>query len=78
MKRTEWGIADESDPLFRNFCGNVLKSANWLKNNNAYPWSRENKEEWFDKLAGYAARGVLTDAVNLYLRVIRPKSQEAA
>jgi hypothetical protein len=76
MKRTEWGIVDEPDPLFRNFCGDVLKSANWHKNNDAYPWSGQDKDEWFDRLADHAARGVLTDADNLYLRIIRPKSQK--
>jgi hypothetical protein len=74
-KRTEWNDAESSDPVFLSFCHAVLKTARWKKNEDSLPWNESNETQWFNRMAKLAADGVLTDSINLHMRIIKSESK---
>lgn len=79
-KRAQWGYASPYDETFREFCRDLLTEAEWQdgpsddeRRKGKKPWEVEGSEksEWLEKWAGYAARGWLADAVELYWEILK-------
>ncbi len=70
-RRKEWQPDEndlkENDGMFWQFCRDVLLNANW-KNE---PWPKNERDKWLNKWATYAARGWLTDVVELHFHIIK-------
>ena len=69
-RREDWRTSPQDD-TFRAFCRDALINAAWRKS----PWGtgREAREGWLDKWVNYAARGWLTDAVELWMKIMKQK-----
>lgn len=82
-KRAQWGYPSPYDEGFRRFCHDLLAEVEWRrgaleaevpeKRRERFPWEVEGleKSEWLEKWAGYAARGWLADAVELYWEILK-------
>jgi len=79
-KREEWGYPSPYDETFRRFCRDLLAEAEWQdgpsddeRRKGKKPWEVEGleKSDWLEKWAGYAARGWLADAVELYWEILK-------
>lgn len=66
QKRREWN----SGEVFRQFCRNTLAALQWT----SPPWGN-TAEKWLDEWADYAVKGWLSDAVELYVQVMKKKSE---
>ena len=74
------GILTRPDDVFWQFCYDALANADWLRDKEGddlkgkLPWEaegEENREDWLAQWANYAARGWLTDVVELYLQIMK-------
>ena len=72
-KRAAWGFPSPYDETFRRFCRDLLAEAEWHSNGGKMPWESEglDREEWLKRWADYAARGWLSDAVELYWEILK-------
>ena len=72
-RRKEWQPDEkdlkENDGMFWQFCRDVILNANW-KND---PWPKKERDKWLNKWATYAARGWLTDVVELHFHIMKEK-----
>lgn len=66
QKRREWN----SGEVFRQFCRDTLATLQWT----SPPWGN-TAEKWLDDWADYAVKGWLSDAVELYVQVMKKKSE---
>ena len=69
-RREDWEVSPHDD-TFRVFCRNALANAKWQ----ARPWEREGKarEDWLEEWVNYAALGWLTDAVEIWMKIMKEK-----
>ncbi|MGI5883104.1 MAG: hypothetical protein ACOX7L_08535, partial [Dethiobacteria bacterium] len=79
-KRREWGEPYSSvGETFRQFCRDILVTASWNKVKKAgkekakYPWesSGEGHEQFFDRWADFAVRGLFEDVVQLHMQIMK-------
>ena len=66
QKRREWN----SDEVFRQFCRDTLATLQWT----SPPWGN-TAEKWLDEWADYAVKGWLSDALELYVQIMKKKSE---
>jgi CRISPR-associated Csx11 family protein len=73
-KEKEWNCKDKT---FEQFCRNTIAVAEWISSTEGYPWEKEKipKKEWLNKWAHYAVEGLLCDAIELHMHIIKEKSQ---
>ncbi len=73
-KREGWHTGDkpvdENDPVFRQFCRDALANSNWK----GKPWD-DDRRTWLDRWAGYAARGWLSDVIELQMQILKQKPE---
>ena len=69
-RREDWEVSPHDD-TFRVFCRNALANAKWRK----HPWERRGKarKSWLDEWVNYAALGWLTDAVEIWMKIMKEK-----
>ncbi len=68
-KREEWQIDGDDDGVFEQFCRDVLVNAEWRDE----PWG-DGRAEWLNTWSGYAVRGWIADAVELYHHVMKQQA----
>ncbi|GIX47785.1 MAG: hypothetical protein KatS3mg131_1996 [Candidatus Tectimicrobiota bacterium] len=83
-KRAAWGFP--YDETFRRFCRDLLAEAEWRRGTsrapkarrNKLPWEVDSREkgQWLERWADYAARGWLSDAVELYGEILKARGGE--
>jgi hypothetical protein len=88
-KRQEWQAGSKDykmeNDTFHQFCRDALASARWqtdwetneyfFEQANGNPDPKRIKQKWLDKWAGYAANGWLSDAVELYLQILKEEPE---
>jgi hypothetical protein len=88
-KRQEWQAGSKDykmeNDTFHQFCRDALASARWqtdwetneyfFEQANGNPDPKQIKQKWLDKWAGYAANGWLSDAVELYLQILKEEPE---
>jgi len=80
-KREDWKVKTanpEREDVFWRFCRNALANAQWTKGKkdrreDRLPWESEEKDrkDWLDQWADYAVRGWITDAIEIYLQIMK-------
>lgn len=84
VKRYEWEYSD----VFRKFCFNIIYNVDWKtyqdkdskpdKNSKKmYPWeiSKQQKMDFLSEYGDYAATGLLSDVIELNLKIFKKKSE---
>ncbi len=77
QKKKEWNVTKQdcvSGSVFWQFCRDALATSQWGKD----PWGiteNKNKKTWLDEWADYAVRGWLTDALEIYMQIMKEKSE---
>ncbi|MBK7387441.1 MAG: CRISPR-associated protein Csx11 [Methanothrix sp.] len=80
-KREDWKVKTANpvrEDVFWRFCRNALANAQWTKGKkdrreDRLPWESEEKDrkDWLDQWADYAVRGWITDAIEIYLQIMK-------
>ena len=73
-KKKEWNCKDKT---FEQFCRNTIAVSEWVPDAEGYPWEKEkiSKREWLNKWTHYAVTGLLCDAIELHMQIMKEKSQ---
>lgn len=78
VKRSEW----EYSEVFRKFCFNIIANVDWRTyqdkdSEKKYPWeiSKKRKMEFLCEYTDYAATGLLSDVIELYLKILKEKPE---
>ncbi|MDI9418268.1 MAG: hypothetical protein QM438_11085 [Euryarchaeota archaeon] len=80
-KKEDWKVKTAHpvrEDVFWRFCRNALANAQWTKGKkdrreNRLPWESEEKDrkDWLDQWADYGVRGWITDAIEIYLQIMK-------
>jgi hypothetical protein len=84
VKQSEWEYSD----VFRKFCFNIIANVDWKtyqdkdskpdKNSTKmYPWeiSKQQKMVFLSEYGDYAATGLLSDVIELYMKILKEKPE---
>jgi hypothetical protein len=81
-KRNDWKDSSETSDVFTQFCRDTIANIDWRKkemeNERVYPWGNDTKtpeKAWLDEWTGYATRGLLTDVIELNMKICKKKSE---
>jgi CRISPR-associated Csx11 family protein len=81
-KRNDWKDSSETSGVFTQFCRDTIANIDWRKkemeNERVYPWGNDTKtpeKAWLDEWTGYATRGLLTDVIELYMKILKKKPE---
>ncbi len=83
-KRSEW----EYSEVFKEFCSNIIANVDWRPyqdkdskqdkdRKKIYPWeiSKQQKMDFLREYSDYAATGLLSDVIELYIKILKEKPE---
>jgi hypothetical protein len=76
-KRIDWEHP-ESSSVFKQFCCDTIANIDWKKKKGVYPWGNDKKtpeKAWLDEWTGYAICGLLSDVIELNMKIFKKKSE---
>jgi len=81
-KRNDWKNSSETSGVFTQFCQDTIANIEWMKkkmeDKRVYPWGTDKKlpeKAWLDEWTGYAVRGLLTDVIELNMKILKKKPE---
>lgn len=81
-KRNDWKDSSETSVVFTQFCRDTIANIDWRKkemeNERVYPWGNDTKtpeKVWLEEWTGYATRGLLSDIIELNMKILKKKSE---